>query len=332
MGGHDVQVIMTTPIIGFLRGILDLAVSGGKIDLLILMGVGPKELIAYIAAYVLGVRVLARLGGDRIRDQEAIAASSLKEKRYGNWLRCKINKYFAALLLKKVDGVIVVNACLGKSLTEKVGKSLNIFVVPQFCPGPSVSRKYSINKPIELLTVTNLRFAEKAKGVIWLIEQLREFVAINDVAVNYRIAGDGGHLRDIQEYLRKNETPAKLNVLVAGFVEDLHESYARADVLLYHSTHDATPNVILESKKYGLPLLVNDCEEFRAIVENNVTGLLYGDEADFRKYLKSLLWHEELRKSLGTSAKEEHERKYSVASVSERMEATVLDFFRVSMG
>jgi glycosyltransferase involved in cell wall biosynthesis len=295
-----------------------------KPELVVLLGVGAKTLLAVLMLKLVDCSVMIRLGGDPLKDNISMARSSIANKRYADWLRHRVNAILAVVLLKWVDGLIVVNPALVKTLKQRVADNLNIFVVPQPCFKEVTPHQYSVKTPVELLTVANLKYPDKASGVIWLMKQLSVFVQSHSFSLTLRVAGAGQHLSDIQDYLDAAELPDGLSVLIEGHVNDLDIFYRRADAFVYHSIHDATPNVILESKSYGIPLLANDCEEFRFIVKHNDSGFLYKDDGDFQARLEQVLENEALRESLGKAAQDEFEQLFSVDAVSRVLDKTVL--------
>jgi glycosyltransferase involved in cell wall biosynthesis len=96
--------------------------------------------------------------------------------------------------------------------------------------------------------------------------------------------------------------------------------YKEADVFVYHSEHDATPNVLLESKRWGLPVLLNEHKPFRAIVSDESSGLFYNDASTFHQQLNRLLKDKTLRQRLGERAAWEHENKFSIEAIAEKLE------------
>jgi glycosyltransferase involved in cell wall biosynthesis len=201
-----------------------------------------------------------------------------------------------------------------------VGNANKIFVLPQYCDGPAITHDYRVEGALRLLTVTNLQYAEKAEGVAWLIRQLVEFCRVNDVLLEFRIAGGGQHLSDVTRFLSVIELPPNLKVFPKGFVSSLDVCYKEADVFLYHSRLDALPNVILESKRYGLPLLANDSDEFREIVSHKSNGLLYRDADSFQDYLSSLANDIHLRKTLGETAQRDHNNSYTIRAIQQQFD------------
>jgi glycosyltransferase involved in cell wall biosynthesis len=319
-GGHDVRILKTRPFGFFWYRLRQVLIKEQRADVIIFMGTGAKELLAYFIIVLFDVPFVVRLGGDRLRDLDSVTASHWRDGHYLSWLKYRLDKYVARFFLKKMRWAIVVNQALANRVAHQLREPHRIFVIPQFCEGPSITKNYSITPPVELLAVANFRFSEKAEGVIWLIAQLDLFVRRKGVAVIFRVAGAGLHLGDVRKHLQISSLSDLLTVEIAGFVIDLDSYYSRADILLYRSFHDATPNVILESKRYGLPLLVNDCEEFRSLVEHDVSGLLYHDAAGFFTFLEQLLAKQDLRERIGQGASSEHEFKYSEKAAQQKIE------------
>lgn len=326
MSGHNVDVVYTSPAHVFILKVIKKLFLKRKPDLMILLGVGVKEFMACIILMLCDCCVMVRLGGDPIRNNHSMAASCLIDKRYFDWLKHKIKAQIATVILKLVDGVIVVNPAMEKMLNKEVAMKCRVYAVHQ--PGfmQAVPHQYSVKDTIEVLTVTNLRYSEKAQGVIWIIDQLCKYAHAHEVELRLRVAGAGQHLRDIKQHLEVVKMPDGVDVCLEGYVDELDEFYRRADVFIYHSIHDATPNVILESKRYGIPMLVNDCEEFRFIVEQDSSGFLYKDEDQFQTQFTKIIENKPVRESLGKAAQVEYEQLYSVDSVKKILDAGVLSF------
>lgn len=321
--GHQVSVIKTRPFSSYLLRLYTY-VAKRKPDIIICMGVGVKELLALIIIKLFNVPFVLRLGGDPLRDLESVANSFWRCGRYVRWLKFEIDFYITRYFLKKMEMVIVVNEALGSRISPQLKPEHRIYIIPQYCEGPSVPKEYHIETPVKLLTVTNFIFSEKAKGVIWLIEQLNSFVSNNGVALHFCVVGGGMHLKDVKNYLKSMRRTELLSVELVGFVSDLDKYYRAADVFLYHSYHDATPNVILESKRYGLPLLANDCDEFRSIVAHDVSGLLYRNDIDFSLLLNRLCIDKSLRDKIGRNALLGHETLFSISSAQDKLQAAIL--------
>lgn len=322
-GGHSVCVVKTRPFIKFLYQSVKL-IFNNKPDVIVFMGTGAKELLVYGFVKLTGVPFIVRLGGDSLKDLESIAASLWNDNCYVNWLKYQFDILVTRFFLKRVGAVIVVNEALIDKLAKQLKTPYQTFVIPQFCEGGLKTKKYTLNKPIELLTVANLQFAEKAEGIIWIIKQLVSFVHRHRVEIHFCVAGAGQHLKDVEAYISTLKSDF-LRVDILGFISDLDTYYSKADAFVYRSFHDATPNVILESKRFGLPLLANDCQEFRTIVNNGISGLLFQNTTDFYKMLQQILTDEEFRSTIGKSALIEHKNKFSIEAAQKKIEAALIE-------
>ncbi|RLA40951.1 MAG: hypothetical protein DRR42_25215 [Gammaproteobacteria bacterium] len=323
-GNHEVTVIKTKPSASFLFH-LAYSLLRNKPDVVVFIGAGLKVLLALGLVKSSRVAFTARLGGDRLKDLDSVAKSAWDDGRYLLWLKFRFEKGIARIFLRQMHTVILVNAALSSQVSKQLSTPNRVFIIPQFCEGPAVIKHYEIQTPVEILTVSNFIFSEKAGGIIWLIEQLNQFVRGSGLAIRFRVAGGGLHLKDIKKYVDSLTISPLLSVELAGFVTDLNSYYRKADLFLYHSFHDATPNVILESKRYALPLLINECDQFSSIVEHGVSGLLYPDKTRFAEFLKELLTNIGIRKKLGQGALRDHESRFSMHASQRKIEAAFLD-------
>jgi len=221
------------------------------------------------------------------------------------------------------DAAIIVNQAQRPTLAGRLRPGTPITVVPQFSSGPEPARTHDLGDPVALLTVTNLEFRSKADGVIRLVDHLAAFAATDGRRLRLTVAGGGAELPCIEAVLAARKLPDTLEVVPLGFVRDVEPLYAEADLFLYHSEHDATPSVILESKRHGLPLLANDHAPFRTLVAHGETGFLFRDAAQFHDLFARLLDEAALRERLGTAARADHRARFTVEAVGPPLEAAI---------
>lgn len=329
VSGHNVCVLKTKPLFSYLFSLQRL-LTKDKPDVLIFLGAGVMELITYVFAGLYRVPCVVRLGGDRVRDLDSVIKSFWQSGSYYVWFKLRITKYIARIFLKRMRWAILVNQSLIRRVENQLDKRCKIFIITQFSEGSMISKDYIITSPVKILTVTNFLFSEKSRGVIWLIEQLDSFVRRENVSVEFSVAGNGIHMEDVINYLRIASLSKLLTVELVGFVTNLDSYYAGSDIFLYHSFHDATPNVILESKRYGLPVLANDCEEFRELIEQDISGCLYNNELEFYDLLEKLINRKELRETVGHGAQQECLSKFSFRVIKEQIEASLVEVLKSS--
>lgn len=323
-GGHIVHVVRTRPFGGLLYHLFCLFFKDTP-DVVVFMGTGPKELLALCIVNLFNVPFVVRLGGNALRDLRSVAKSYWNDRRYLRWLIYKFHAYITKIFLKKTEAVIVVNEALSKKIEKYIKVPHKIFVIPQYCDGEKKLKKYEINKPVKLLTVTNFLFSEKAEGVIWIINSLNRYILEYGESIHLCVAGGGQHLKDVEEYLCSYKKSDLLEVELLGFVDNLASHYSSTDIFVYRSFHDATPNVILESKRYGLPLLANNCIEFQTIVDHGNSGYLYKNENDFNLRLSKLIEDQSLREELGMNASKECEEKFSMEKIEKQIVTALSD-------
>lgn len=105
-----------------------------------------------------------------------------------------------------------------------------------------------------VLTVTNLRYAEKAEGVKTIIDGLSE--RLQDTDLQYAVAGDGRQFDDVESYVDSH--PASDSVQLLGYRDDIADLLASADLFAYVSFLDGRPSTVYEAQAAGLPIVAGD--------------------------------------------------------------------------
>lgn len=96
--------------------------------------------------------------------------------------------------------------------------------------------------------------------------------------------------------------------------DEMPDIYSSADIVLNTSISEGLSNAILEGMHFGKAVLASDCDGNRAIISDEINGLLYhqGDEGDFIWKAKGLILDLEMRERLGKAAIEKVEKEYSL--------------------
>jgi len=108
--------------------------------------------------------------------------------------------------------------------------------------------------------------------------------------------------------------------LMPGFREDVHRFYGLMDVSVLTSFSEGLSITILESMKYGVPVVVTDVGGNREIVSNGKTGYLVppGDARIFANAVIRVLRERSLRDRFGAAARRVVAERYHLESVTER--------------
>ena len=322
-GGHDVAFVDVRYLKPFLRDLSTLCKRALRPDVIVSLGFGPKNLVVFCVARLLMIPFVVRIGGDTGKDARSVARSAWACRNPAIWARAVVYLLTERIMMAEVRDIVVVSAYLEEQIHSRLRDDARIAIIPQYCRGEVVRHGRDLAQIPILLTVTSLNYRAKADGVTWMIERLAEFATEANHSFVFRIAGGGLHLKDVERHLQQAQLPPELQVQLLGFVEDIDTQYREADVFLYRSDHDASSNVLLEAKRWGLPVLVNDFPAFRTIVSDGVSGLLYKDNADFKSSLHRLLSNKALRQSLVENGYREHEEVFTIEASRERLEAAL---------
>jgi glycosyltransferase involved in cell wall biosynthesis len=114
----------------------------------------------------------------------------------------------------------------------------------------------------------------------------------------FLIAGDGSE----RAWLRDRIPTAELPGVLHG--EALATAYASMDVFLFPSETDTFGNVILEAGASGVPAIVSAAGGPKYLVEENVTGFVAREPADYARYLERLMTDPAARQRMGAAARQ----------------------------
>lgn len=141
------------------------------------------------------------------------------------------------------------------------------------------------------------------KGIEFPLVELAPLVA-RFPAIQLIIAGgiiDQDYAADIRSMLCRTTYAKWLGEIPR---ERMGALYARADVVLNCSSFESMPNTILEAMAMERPVLAADIPGNRALVRDDVTGLLYRDSDSFSAGVARLVMDSGLRADLGRRAGE----------------------------
>jgi glycosyltransferase involved in cell wall biosynthesis len=241
----------------------------------------------------------------------------------------RIHRLLTMYSVKNFSYFFVVSNYLGNKLANAVDlKGRKVFVVPQCheIRAPQSERVVFKENYIRLLTVTDLKYSSKYKGVRELIGFLQKYVkeaCPDNHRFVFEICGDGYFYHYLLDNIGiGNIEDPRLVIHCNGFVDNLDEIYKRSDLFIYTSYIDFLPNVLLEAQSYGLPILINDYPGFYHFMNDYWNAVFYrsGDFEDFRKKLKELIADSDLRQFLTINGINSIMRTYSPEAIAGKLE------------
>ena len=304
-------------------------------DVLLLNGTGLTGFVVALVAWRYGVPLVARLVGDpaAVSNVEGVA----RAQRRGP---AAVATEYAYVYLSRVvfalaTGFVAVSTELAARTRERTGlpddRVQTVPVPLNHDPAgdpASVRERLGVADPTVLLTVTNLNFRGKYRGVLDTLAGLQPLLEAREDLV-YVVAGDGAYLDDLAETVaeRFDGSPARDRVQLVGHVDDVFDYVAAADVFCYVSYIDGYPNAVLEAQSMGLPVVANPAFGMLDMVRDGETGLLVDpdDPEAIGAAVERLLDDPGERARLGTAARRRVAEENDPAVVGRRLHTALAD-------
>lgn len=133
------------------------------------------------------------------------------------------------------------------------------------------SPRYGYKDPFRLLFAGRVVMQ---KNVALLLESLRHFINTYSLPIQLDFVGDGEDMPRVKNMIAK--LSLQEYVSLKGYVtgKELESLYEQADAFVMTSTHESFPQVLLEAKAKGLPIIASNIHGVRTVVGDGTTGLL----------------------------------------------------------
>ena len=244
--------------------------------------------------------------------------------RIGSRRELNPNKSAAKIALQRVSysaaHVVVANskAAAGRLRRERVNAS-KIRVIPNGIALERFSARERSGEIRRVITVANLR-QEKAHEV--LIGTATQLLA-RFPALEFVVVGDGPRKDELVALARKAGVAGSFEFL--GHRDDVPDLLASADLFVFPSRSEASPNGVLEAMAAGLPVVACATGGLLEIVEDGRTGLLVrpDDIGGFVRAVEGLLEAPGRSAAMGRAARTAIASRYSF----ERMVAAFEDLY-----
>ncbi len=131
---------------------------------------------------------------------------------------------------------------------------------------PFLWRRYGLDDSVKFLYVGRV---SKEKNLEILAVSFMAIIEAGSTC-DLIIAGDGPYRKELEQVLQGYP------VLFTGFLsgQELHTTYASADVFVFPSTTDTFGNVVLEAQASGLPVIVSDEGGPKELILDGRTGIV----------------------------------------------------------
>jgi glycosyltransferase involved in cell wall biosynthesis len=260
---------------------------------------------------VVHVHSAAAPGATLVRAGSLCVAARLRRARtvlhvhgglLADWLEGPRRRRAARLALAAADEVVAVASGPAAVLSEALGRPVPVIAngvdLDRFHPGGAPSPE----GPPTVLMVGSLT---PRKGVLDLLEASRE---LRGRGVRHRLVLAGGTPDDGSETQHAVVAAVEaagpdVTVLRSIANRDMPEHYRRADVFCLPSWWEAQPLSVLEAMACGLPAVVADVGDVRAMVGDAAVVVAARDVVALTEALGDLLGDATRRRSLGAAAR-----------------------------
>jgi glycosyltransferase involved in cell wall biosynthesis len=187
-----------------------------------------------------------------------------------------------------------------------LGEKVRSLVLPPTLNPPQSSGSDADKPPtddasVNLLTVTNLNYREKAEGVMTIAGAIDRLLGRQDfdLPIQYDVVGGGYQLDFLRHSIGDNSI-----IRLHGRSDNVAEFYRRADIFVYCSTLDGYPLVLCEAQSYGLPIVANRWGAFPDMLSENEDSLFFDgdDSSQLAGLLSRLIEDESLRTRMSQAA------------------------------
>lgn len=202
---------------------------------------------------------------------------------------------------------------------SKIHVVYNGIAVPEELPDRVSSRERLGIREDEFVIATAARLVP-SKGIASLIGAFQRLSAGSPVPL-LLIAGDGPERASLEQAAAKSG-----NIRFLGRVDNIHEVYAAADIFALPSRDEAFGLVYAEAALHNIPSIGANDGGVPEVVQDGSTGIIVplDDENALASAIDRLRFDPDLRKKLGTAAKERTLRIFA----EEPMAEGYLDYYK----
>jgi glycosyltransferase involved in cell wall biosynthesis len=250
--------------------------------------------------------VLLRLRGDPFAETRDQLRFHFRHRRWADLSRVLVAALLDRPLFTVIDRFIPVSHWIVRRLHLE-HRSAVVRIPVDVADFPARTHE---NEPerLKMLAVTNFNYPSKVAALGRFLDAHGAWLQTEGWEVVIAGAGDS-----LERFHANHAGHAQF----LGFVGNVAELYAQADVFVHFSDLDAFPYVVLEAQASGLPVVVNrDCGMLEQ-VDHRRTGCIVDLEqsADVRVLFRELKSSRETREQLGTAGREHVERTYALARI-----------------
>lgn len=171
-----------------------------------------------------------------------------------SWLKHRSVRLRGDIVLRHTDCALFLSSVCREAMRRNYSLGANRVVGRPFDAARFLNAQPTCegSDDIRILTVTNLRYHQKTRGVMTVLDGLRP-VFDRDERIQYAVAGDGRAFDMLAQYVESY--PYRDRVDLLGHRDDVPQLLSESDLFVYVSYLDALPMAVLEAQATGLPVV-----------------------------------------------------------------------------
>ena len=189
-------------------------------------------------------------------------------------------------------------------------------------PPPVIDVKgYSEPNSLLPFTFLSIGIVCPRKNQIWAVELFKKF-AVGKTNVRLVIVGaryirqyEMDYIQTLKEFIGKDTS-----ISLHEVTENVDAYYQDADVLLFTSTNEVTPMVIVEAMSYGIPVITTNIAGIPEMLDHGIEGFLVdpGNSVEAVEYMALLHLDADLRAEMGRAGRRRFETYFDIDIIVER--------------
>jgi glycosyltransferase involved in cell wall biosynthesis len=322
-GGFDLRVLASKSRLGRARGIRTLLLSE-RPDI-VHTTLFNSDLAGRLGAAGLRIPVLTSLVNTsydpvRLRDPNVRAMRLRLLRMVDGWTARHMTTHFHAVTRGVKDAAIRDLKIPADRITViERGRDPSRLGVPDPVRRERARERLGLSPGDEVLVSVGRQ--EFQKGQRYLIEAMVELSRLRPNTV-LLIAGRRGHVSEELERLL-HETELGDRVRLLGFVEDVPEVLAAADVFVFPSLYEGLPGALIEAMAIGLPIVATDIDAIREVLEPGRNAILVpsASPSHLSGAVLRLLSEGDTRRAFGSRSRAIFEERFTLDASVQRMMA-----------
>lgn len=231
----------------------------------------------------------------------------------------EINYNLRKIFGRRGAAAIIANSPLGKQLWDSLTPRAPVQVIPNMVLEDEIPVSVDRSASVDCLYVGRL---EPQKNVGAMTSAFSRFAAKQPDA-RLIVVGKGALAGDIERIAKDGSVASQVELV--GFRDDVPRMMSRARLLLSFSKHEGMPNVVMEAVAAGLPAVVSDIPEHRALLGDDYPYYVRLDfSAEVAASIVAEAWRSGVERSDEAFA---HARQILATMTPDNVAAAYLDSF-----